>query len=182
MSTALAELWCLIHHVNLDTNQASIFYALMWKTRRGLIPRRTTDADRLIRALETPRIWETANAASVDTRLDDADWAEIIDDLVEFLADDLASQFGWTAADGLPPEELPDIEARREFLRAFLVFRVGEGARTGDPGTAELIAARLGRPPRQVGRLQTEVNKAVQRNAQRYRRIVEYLADIRVAA
>lgn len=161
VDTAIADLFTSIHRINLETNTASIFFALsrmMWKA--VLRPQ----ARFLDHSTFVPYLGEcddSSHGLAADPETDLVDWECTIDSLTDFLADDLVDALGWS-------RENRYFARRQARLRAFVAYRVSEAA-TGEHASATAIAGRLGESTDMIKELQAAVNKVWASRADHYR-------------
>jgi hypothetical protein len=172
--TAMAELWRQIRTIDLDTNRASIFYALVTKARRAVIPsvHSITPADRVIRSVTDPAEFHTGELPIPggadgwlredrgEADLTDTDWAVVVNQVADSFADDLVDDLGWLRTSRYFPR-------RRALLRAFVACRAGE-ARTGEHRSATVIAEMLGVPRAAMKDIQADVNRVLRQHPERY--------------
>ena len=192
-NTAVADLWTHIHHINLDTNQASIFFAIAARLRRSTAPtgrdhrsanrlpcdvvdpvlfagERTDDEDDpAFRWREgTQTSWLHPDPTYGAAPFDEADrrivLADAVEQLSDALSDDMAEFFNWNPGHRL-------YEGQRRRLRAYLHRRMA-AASNGTEATSASIAADIGASYETIRDLQKEVNRALRINAERYRPIV----------
>jgi hypothetical protein len=183
--TALAELWSQIYEIDLDTNRASIFFALFARARRAVIPsiRRVTPADRVARSATPPEVF-------CDDRLLDLArhrcrpgvirplpevpvcvepavpvWADVTGRVADAFADEMADRFGWD-------RDSRYFAGRWALLHGFLACRIAE-ARTGERRSAPAIADTLGASRGVVKQLQADVNRVLRQDADVYRQALQ---------
>lgn len=177
VNTATAELWRQVHQINLESNRASIFYALAAPARRAVIPavHGITPADRLMASLVDPRLfgggfahrpgpsWREDHEANKE--LETAEWQvtceRLVDQLTDFLTDDMILYFGWDRRRSC-------FAGRQAMLRAYLRARLTAAAE-GSPVVARAIAQSIGAPLHAVRSLHTDVGRALTANSARYR-------------
>ncbi|MGF1600099.1 MAG: hypothetical protein ACFCVK_24880 [Acidimicrobiales bacterium] len=190
VNTAVAELWCHIQRINLDTNRASIFFALSSRVRhaaraagpgrkstyllaRSLVDpsRFTTDGDDdrpapiLPMRNRPPTSWLDPDPTWGNRPIEAAEWRTdvegMVDHLTQFLTDDLIRAFDWD------PHSC-SFEIRRRRLADYLRARISAAA-TGTPITAAEIATEMGASYHTIRDLQKHVTRALHDNADRYR-------------
>ena len=186
VNTAIAELWRQIHHINLESNRASIFYALAAPARRAVIPsvHGITPADRLMASLVDPVLfshgsthrpgspWREDHAAN--RGLEATEWQltceRLVDQLTDFLTEDMTLYFGWDRRRSC-------FVGRQATLRAYLRARLTAAA-GGSPVVARRIAHEIGAPLHAVRSLHTDVGRALTANADRYREHILATLDL----
>jgi hypothetical protein len=138
--TATAEIWRLISHINLETNQASIFYAITTKARRAVLPctHWISEIDRHTVPVENP------DEASLNSKrvqccdpveLDDVDWLLTTERLTAPLVAAVVERCQWD-------QQTRYFEPRCDRLRAFIAWRLDE-LTTGEHRSLPDIAAEL---------------------------------------
>ncbi len=177
VNTAIAELWRQVHHINLDSNRASIFYALAAPARRAVIPavHGITPADRLMASLVDPVLFGSGVAHrpgpswredhATDRELEATEWhvtcERLVEQLTDFLTEDMILYFGWDRRRSC-------FAGRQAILRAYLRARLTAAAE-GSPIVARRIAQSIGAPLHAVRSLHTDVGRALTANSDRYR-------------
>jgi hypothetical protein len=164
--TAIAELWRLVHHINLDTNKASIFYAMISKARRAVISSTqlttTIDGQRLsacttevLDLLRTPGVDRTA-----DPGYTSVEWDSFTAYLVDLITHDTITEMGWDRA----PRRSCVRDAR---LRALVSYRLAE-SQIGEHQSITTVATKLGEPSDAMKIIQTALNRTMRCKVDRY--------------
>ncbi len=190
VNTAIGDLWRHIHHIDLETNKASIFFALSHKVRHtarstgpghrstyqlicSLVDPNRFTADpndeynpSVLPTSNRPRTsWLDPDPTGGTHAFETAEWRidadALIDHLTEFLANDMASALSWNPNSAAYP-------CQRQRLAAYLRTRI-EAAAAGSPTTAIEIAAEMGASYHTIRDLQKRVTRLLHHNADRYR-------------
>lgn len=196
-ATAVADLWTHIHHINLETNQASIFFAIAARLRRSTAPtgRDRRSADRLPCDVVDPALfagerieaddeddpfplfrwregmppsWLRPDPAGGAGAFEEVDRRIVLTDAVEQLSEALTDEMA-EFFNWNPGHRL--YEGQRRRLRAYLHRRMAAAA-AGTEATGASIAAEIGASYETIRDLQKEVNRALRVNADRYRPVV----------
>lgn len=200
--TAVAELWRQIQRIDLDTNRASIFYALLARARRAVVPsvHGITAADRLVWSLVDPaelsghddETTSTGRAAGEGRSSNPNGPIRVLRQLWDAAADgsDQAIEeaewgatlatLGGDLADRLTADLVADLGwnrdhaqfPRRQARLRAYVQQRIAGAELGHAPTAAEIANGIDAPFQSVRDLHKSVNRVLRGDAGRYRRTV----------
>jgi hypothetical protein len=170
--TATAELWRLIQEINLDTNTASIFYAMATKARRVVVPAThyLTAADRLTWLVGKPENLDLARiSASYLRRSSDPELARVeYDTMAGNLADDITEdaidELGWNRS-------TCHFQKRKERLHSLVSYRLAE-VHSGEHLSASMIAAKIGEPADSMKAIQADLTRAMRHKTERYQAIL----------
>jgi hypothetical protein len=168
--TATAEIWRLIHHIDLDTNKASIFYAITTKTHRLLLPtprrigaihRHTSAVDDLEDAADqTPLIYRSTQLTDFEA----VEWELVTTQLVDPIAEIVIDECSWN-------RHTRHFGPRADRLRASVAWRLAETS-TGERSGVQTVAAALGDAPDNIKCTQADLNRAM-RQPGRYEQLLD---------
>lgn len=190
VNTSIAELWRHIHCINLDTNKASIFFALSRRIRhdaqaanqaktivrftKSLVdPNRFStdtghdDGPALVAVSNRPRTsWLTPDPAWGTRAFDNAEWAADAAAFAEWFIDtvtnDMVLSCNWNP-------EGRTFDERRQRLADYLWARLVTAATDQQAPTAKQVAASLGASVHTIRELQGNLNRVLNLHTDRYR-------------